>query len=438
MIDRQPVGTTTSRSDVIPGRALTATSVDLRRARLLLFAFVVATSAFAIRYYDGHDFVNNIWAPIHGLLIGYNPYDPADIQYMLRYHVPTEAGLYLPAALLLHAPLAFLSQSHNADVVAVLDVVLMWVGVLLLIPPRTPRGCLVAGSAGVFLVLSAPAQDTIFLGQLSAEAFAGLALMVASLRQDISAKWLPAVGVTLVALKPQYAIPIFIALALLRCWKVLAIAASILAVTSLPGALLFLRAAGGPSALAHTVTSNLSHLSQLPPNDLINPGNIRIDALGILSHFRAPALTGFDWMLITIAVATVFLVLALRAASDRGVRALADPYVVTAVALFIVVSLVHLSYDQLLLYLGPLVALGIAAEGGALSRRSQTVAVGGVVVAVAGIVFRSGFRSRMMDSSLSFLPIHEIWISLPTLVGVVTVAVAWALGRDALSPGTAS
>src|SRR5439155_12171547 len=148
-------------------RALTPTSVDLKRARLLLFAFAVAASALAIRYYDGHDFVNNIWAPIHGLLAGYNPYEPANLQYLLRYQVPVEAGLYLPTALMLHAPLALLSRSHSADVMAVLDVAFIWCGVLLLIRPRTARGCLVAGIGGGLLVLSAPAQDTIFLGQLS-------------------------------------------------------------------------------------------------------------------------------------------------------------------------------------------------------------------------------------------------------------------------------
>src|SRR5438552_7639437 len=191
----------TSSSDVLSVRALTPTSVDLKRARLLLFAFAVAASALAIRYYDGHDFVNNIWAPIHGLLAGYNPYEPTNLEYLLRYRVPVEAGLYLPAALVLHAPLALLSPSHSADVMAILDVALMWLGVLLLIPPRTVRACLVGGIAGFLLALSAPAQDTIFLGQLSAEAFVGLALMVATLRKDATAKWLPAVGVTLVALK---------------------------------------------------------------------------------------------------------------------------------------------------------------------------------------------------------------------------------------------
>jgi len=397
----------------------------------------VATAAFAIRYYDGHDFVNNVWAPIHGLVTGYNPYDPADIEYHLRYQVPVVAGLYLPTALLVHAPLALLSKSHSADVMAALDVALIWLGVLLLIPPRTSRGCLVAGTAGVLLVVSAPAQDTIFLGQLSAESFAGLALVVASLRKDASAKWLPGLGVTLVALKPQSAIPIFIALAVLQCWKVLARAAAILAVTSLPGAVLFIHAAGGPAAIIGTVTRNLSHLSQLPPNNLTNPGNIRIDALGILSHLGGPALTGLGWTAINLAVATGLLVLALRAVPGRGSRTLADPYVMTVVALFVVVSLVHLSYDQLLLYLGPLAALRVITESEVPSRRSRVIVAGGVALVAVGLVFRSGVRARLIDSGLSFLPIHEAWVALPTLIVFAIVGGVVALDRHTASPETA-
>jgi hypothetical protein len=415
---------------------VTATFVDVRLARLLLGAVVVATCAVAIRYYDGHDFVNNVWAPIHGLLAGHNPYDTADIEYHLRYHVPVVAGLYLPTALLVHVPLALLSQSRSADVMALLDAALIWFGVLVLIAPRTSRRCLVAGIAGALLVLSAPAQDTIFLGQLSAEAFAGFALLVASLRKDPSATWLPAIGVTLVALKPQSAIPIVVALAVLQCWKLLARAAAILVVTSLPGALLFIHAAGGPSEIIRTVTTNLNHLSRLPPNDLTNPGNIRIDALGILSHLHGLSLTGLGWTAIGFAVATGLLVLALRAVRAHGPRALTDPFVVTVVTLYIVVSLVHLSYDQLLLYLGPLTALGAATESPAPSRSSKALAAGGIALATAGIVFRSGFRSRMMESSVSFLPIHEIWVTLPTLIVVAIVGYVLALDRHATSLGT--
>ncbi len=253
-----------------------------------------------------------------------------------------------------------------------------------------------------------------------------------SLRRDASAKWLPAIGVTFVALKPQSAIPIFIAMAILRYWQVLARSAAMLAVTSLPGAVLFIHAAGSPLAMIRTVTSNLNHLSNLPPNDLTNAGNIRIDALGIVSHLGGPALAGLGWTAVNLVVASGLLLLALRAIPGRGLRTLADPYVVTVVALYIVLSLVHLSYDQLLLYVGPLAALGIRAEGEALSRRSQAVAASGIALAAAGILFRAGFRTRMMDSPLSFLPVHEIWISLPTLVGVVIVAGGLALNRAGL------
>jgi len=413
---------------------LTATPVDATWARLLLGVVVVVTSVFAIRYYDGHDFVNNVWAPIHGLLAGYNPYDTGDIEYHLRYRVPVVAGLYLPTALLVHAPLGFLSASRSADVMAVLNVALMWAGVLTLIQPRTFRTCVVAALAGAVLVVSAPAQDTIYLGQLSGWAFAGFALLVSSLRNDPSAAWVPAVGVTLVALKPQSAIPIFVALAVLQYWKALVRAAAILAVTSLPGAVMFIHTAGGPAAMMRTVSGNLNHLSQLPPNDLTNPGNIRVDALGILSHLGGPALNGLGWLVINLVVATGLLVLALRAVPGRASRTLADPYVATVVTLYIVVSLVHLSYDQLLLYLGPFAALRVMTESGATSRRLRVIAAGGVALMATGLIFRSGFRARMIQSGLSFLPIHAAWLTLPTLIVLAMVGWLVALDRRAASP----
>lgn len=394
---------------------------------------VLATSAFAIRYHDGHDFVNSVWTPVHALLAGYNPYDPENIEYHVRYNVPIAAGLYLPSALLLHAPLALLSRSQSADFMAALNAALIWFGVLLLIPPRTPRSCFVAGTAGSLLVVSASAQDTIFLGQLSAESFAGFALVVASLRSDPSAKWLPAIGVTMVALKPQSAIPVFVALAVLRYWQVLARAAAILAVTSIPGALLLFRAVDGPSAIIRTVARNLNHLAHLPPNELTNPGNIRIDALGVLSHLNGPPLTGLGWTGITFAIATVLLVLALRAV-PRSSRTLADPYVVSVVTLYIVASLIHLSYDQLMLYLGPLMALRLMAESEVLTRRYDVVAAGGVALAVAGLVFRSGFRSRIIDSGFSFLPVQKTWVTLPTLVLLAVVGCVLILDRHRYRP----
>ena len=418
----------TARVGDAPRRALTVGRVDVKRARLLLAALVLASSAFAIRYHDGHDFVNNVWAPVHGLLAGYNPYDPADVEYYLRYQVPVVAGLYLPTALLVHSPLALVKESRSADIMAALDALLIWLGVLLLIPPRTFRACTAAGFAGTLIVLSAPAQDTVFLGQLSAAAFAGLALLVASLRSDPSARWLPAVGVALVALKPQSAIPILVALAVLKESKVLARAGLILAATSLPGALLFLRVNPAPSAVIATITSNLNHLSNLPPNDLTNAANIRIDALGILSHLGGPALSGFAWTGVTFAVATVLLVAALRAMPLTS-RALPDPNVVSVVTLYIVVSLIHLSYDQLILYTGSLTALYVITESERPSHHSHLIALGGIVLAAVGLFFRSGIRALMIEVLSPVLPIYAMWLCLPTLVVLGVVAIALMLDR---------
>ena len=410
------------------GGTLEAVGADRRTALLLLGVVVVATSAFAMRYYDGQDFVYNVWAPIRGLLAGHNPYDPSDAEYFGQYQVPVVAGLYAPTALLVHAPLALLSQSRSADAMAVLNAALIWLGVLLLIPPRTAHSYFGAAAAGALVVLSAPAEITIKLGQLSGLAFAGLALLVASLRKDPSATWLPAIGATFVALKPQSMIPIFIALGVLGCRKVLLRAATILAVTSLPGAVLFIRAAGNPMAILRTIGENLDLLSRLPPGDLANPRNLRIDALGLVSHLGGPALIGLGWNLVILLVTTGLLVLAVRAC-DQDARTLADPYVATLVTLYVVASLYHLTYDQLLFYVGPLAAFGILTESNAGSRSSRVIASGGVALIGAGLVLRSGFCARMVHYGLPSLTVHKAWVTSPMLIVVALVGCAFALGR---------
>jgi hypothetical protein len=71
------------------------------------------------------------------------------------------------------------------------------------------------------------------------------------------------------------------------------------------------------------------------------------------------------------------------------------------------------------------------------SRLSEpVVAVGGVALAAAGLFFRSGFRSHMIDSERSLLPVHEAWLSLPTLLVLAIVGCVLALDRHppALEP----
>jgi hypothetical protein len=257
-----------------------------------------------------------------------------------------------------------------------------------------------------------------------------LALFVTSLRNDASATWLPAIGVTLVALKPQSAIPILLALGMLGCWQVLARAAAILAVTSVPGAVLFIAAAGSPSAIIRTVHDNLDLLARMPPANLAHPNNLHIDALGIVSHLNGPALTGIGWSLVFLIVATALFVLALGARHDRRVP-IRDPNVVTLLALYIVVSLYHLTYDQLLLYVGPLAALAVITERETPSQSSRLLAIGAVALAGTGLVFRAGFRARMINLGLSALMVHKAWVILPTLIVVALVGCVIALGHRA-------
>lgn len=399
-----------------------------RTARGLLAVVVLATSLLAIRYYDGHDFINSVWAPTRGLVDGLDPYDPADSVYPERYHVPVVSGLYLPAALLLHAPLALLSALRSADVMAILNAALLWCGVLLLIPPRRPRACLVAGVVGTFVIGSAAAQDTIYLGQLSGWAFAGLALLVASLRDRPSAVWLPAIAASLVALKPQSAIPLLAGLFILGYGTIAARAAAILTVASLPGVALFIRATGSPLAVFRVAASNLTLLSALPPTDLANPSNLRTDALGLVSHLHGPALTGPGWLVASFFVTTILFVLA-----ARGSRRNLDPFFATLLGLYVLAALYHLMYDQLLLYVGPVAATAPLARSDALTPRTRVTAIGGVALALAGVVFREGMRVRWVALGLPELLVRQAWVAVPTLVGLGVVV--WGLAHACSNSG---
>jgi hypothetical protein len=421
--------------------------LHLTIAWLLLGVVVVATTGIAVRYFDGHDFVNNVWAPIRGLLAGYNPYDPHDVGYLDRYAVPIVAGLYVPAALLLHAPLALLSRTGAAVVMALLDALMIWGGVLLLIPPQTVRSTVVAALAGAVVLMSAAAQHTISLAQLSAEAFLGFALVVATLGRGVSPRgdaapgkraaglWVTAIGATLVCLKPQSAIPMLVVLGALGYWRVLGRVALVLMVMSLPGALLFVRAAGSAPAIAQTVRGNLALVGSLPPVFLGNVNNLRVDGLGIVSQLRGPALFELVWMGVAFGASTLLFLLALYGRRARSPVTLGDPYVATLASLYVVGSLYHLTYDQILLYVGPLAAFGALMREDEPSRATEVIAGGGLVLAACGLMFRTGFRNLMMVRGLDPLAVHQAWVAGPTLIaaGIVVAATVADLLKERTS-----
>jgi|ERR1041384_2748915 hypothetical protein len=394
----------------------------LSTARWILAAFVICSSAIALRYRDGHDFTHNIWAPIHGLVNGLDPYDPGNEQYYDRYHVPVVAGPYTPAALTLFAPLALVSPPWAADIIALLSVAALWVGVVLLIPPRSARSYVVAAVAGGLVVLSAPAQDTIYLGQLSGFAFLGFAMIIAGLRRGPSATWFCAVGAALVSLKPQSGIPILVALAILGLWRVVGRAVLLLVVASLPGVVLLFRVVGSPATITRVVGDNLDLLTRLPPGDLTNPTNLRIDVLGLLAHLGGPALTGLLWTGVAFVIITMLFALVPRGSFDLDEVPLTHPYVATLVGAYLVGSLYHLMYDQVLLYVGPVAAIGLVGTRQDASLRQRFVAAGGLVLLGFGVMFRVGFRNLMMALDIPNLAVHTLWVTVPTLLSIAIVA----------------
>ena len=390
-----------------------------RRLALGVLGVTIAVTSglvLVISDYDAHDFIYSVWAPTRALLQGLNPYDPSELEYFRRYPVPIPAGFYTPAALLLHAPLALLNPAPLAYVVAALNLALIWGGVLCLIPLRTVEGCLAAAVAGTLVVFAAASDQTIELGQLSGAAFFGLALFAAGLRHNPNRVWILVLGTVLVSLKPQSGIPMLVALFALRRVDVLWRSCVILAIASLPGVLLFLSAAGSSASAIATLPANVGVMVQIVPGNLASPYNIRIDALGSLAHLNGPALVGGGWAIATMLAATALLLCALRGcARDLHHRA-GHPWLMSLLSVYIVASLYHLTYDQLLLYVGPLAAIGVAAGGSVTSRVTRLLAGGGVVLGVSGLLFRPGVITRIADAGVPPWLLHDVRVAGPTIL----------------------
>ena len=243
-------------------------AIDSWAARSVLIAVIVVTTVYAVRANNnGVDFANNVWGPARGLLSGRNPYDPANSSYLRRYDLSLVGGLYTPSVLLLHLPLAALSKARASGVIAVLDALLVWAGVLLLVRPRSSESILVATLLGALLVASATVQDSVAFGQIAPWAFFGFALLVRTIAAPFS-PWWPALGVVLISLKPQSLLPVFVVLTLLAAWGVMLRALALIAATSLPGLALLLHAAGSPAAVGRTVRDNLRYFAHIPEDDL--------------------------------------------------------------------------------------------------------------------------------------------------------------------------
>jgi hypothetical protein len=399
-------------------------SSSQRRVAVVFMVLCVAAScAFVIsQRTTGKDLIETVWAPGRALLRGVSPFDPTRLAYQRAYRVTHIAPFNTPSAYLLLAPLLAVRARMAVDLMRVVNPLLVWSGVLILIRPRTAAGFVAAGVAGAGILATYASQDLELLGQLSPLAFVGVALLLVSwdARRGL---WWSVAGTVLISLKPQYAAPVFLLLVMCGAWRVAIRAAVVLAVTSVPALVLFLRAAGSISTAWATVGSNLRFFDHLNEDNLAYRGNTRIDLLGLLAHLRGPALNSLGWSLLVLGLASALLALGLRRRCQPALAAFRpDAVVATMWATYLVVSLYHQPYDAIVLFAGPLVALGAVVAGRPVGRGELIVLAGGLLLEIAEILAR--YPGRLVPSFGPFALTGSWANTLPSAIACVAAVVS--------------
>jgi hypothetical protein len=192
----------------------------------------------------GRDFAINVWIPTHALIANMDPYDPQDTKVRTHYHRDVPASLYTPSILLFLLPISSLSLSNAAEAMNIVNILLLWLSLLVLIPPRDIRSCIIVALLGLVTIGGYAAETGLSFGQPIGLVTFGLALVVRALAFGAGDLVL-AGGLVLLLTKAQFGVPIVILVLALRRWRAAVAAIVVTAITSLPFTVLLVRAAGG-------------------------------------------------------------------------------------------------------------------------------------------------------------------------------------------------
>lgn len=392
----------------------------------------VGSSANALRVRgDGNDFVVAIWAPMRALIHGVDPFSG---QHMIdgidARHVA--APLYAPLLYVVHLPALVASQATARTASGFLAVVLLWIAVTLLLTPTTPAGWLGVALIGSITLSTMAMHNVIDLGQFTTWQLFGLALAIFATRTQ--RPWIAAVGIALAALKIQLALPLAVGLVLVGHRRLVARAAVVLAIGSVPGAIAAVVAAGGPIDLARSLADNYRIYNKLPFNDVASPASTRIDALAVLSRLSGPALGGLLWSLLLFVLAAALAAVALEPVR-RGVvaRPLEDARVWWIVLALAIVPLYHQPYDPLFAVV-PIALL--CRSWPELGRRTRWLLAGaGAALTVAELLGTLANQRRIVDAlSVSSHSVETLFFVLPTMLLVGAAVMAAHCLRTETSP----
>jgi Glycosyltransferase family 87 len=301
------------------------------------------------------DFRANLYYPIRWFLDGGSPYDGGHAETYGTAHFPP----YSPATLLVHLPFALPSLAVARIVwyvvLALLTVPLA--ALTLRLAGRPPAGAAVFAVA-TLVCLSRPGLWSLLLGQYTVPLVLGAYAAIA-LRD--TRPWLAALGLAYTTIKPTIGAPLAALLLVDGQIALVARAAVLAAIGTLPVLALLAARAGGVVALVHQMQTELGVFSAR--DDVAAAGGgFRIDVSAVFARLGMP-LGGTGELVVAIVVFTVG-ALAIRALRQRPGH---EPFVwATILVLTVLLCTYHNAYD-LVFVAWPLAAALLAPRRRALA-----------------------------------------------------------------------
>jgi len=330
------------------------------------------------------DFEIAVYYPARAFLDGLDPYEQH--AYMARYPVQAPFPPFLPAALLVHAPLALLPPATSSTLYLYLSLALVFVSARLALAfTGRPTAAAVVTVAALAL-LSRPGRLALRLGQLTFEPVSGTC---GALYFDTRAPWLAGCGLFLASIKPTFGIPLGVLMLAQRQLRSVFIGlALILAVNSAVAIILIDRAGGVDQFRAHV--AGAFDASRQGIVETSNPvmTSLRADAASLIGRARgrplsaqAQAVVGLAVLASAVAVLTMF-----GSGRGRTPEGLAAGFICVAV----LVSGYHQAYDLSLLLLPAVVLARSSGRSGPAALPFRPVLLGLLLILGANYASSEG------------------------------------------------
>jgi hypothetical protein len=418
-----------SRRNLLLGCAVFATAVIVAVLRV-----TTLSEAFGVRLsmpWAMNDFKSAIYCPVALFLQGGNPYDRA--QFLQFCPVRDVFPLYLPATLIVHAPLGVLPIDAATLLYFCLTAALSLTIVFLALRLTGGEASLASVLFGAgLLLLSRPGQWNWLLGQ------PGLELAIASYVAVYWARRAPLVSGLALAVsmyKPTFGVPL--ALLMLVRGDVRATAAGLAFATVLnmvPLSLLLQRAGGLEAFTTDLLRSQRVWQGVVDPSTQV----YGVDAPSLLSRLLGRRLSLGTYLSVSLGV------LGVAAAALRSIRRMEDPksahLSATLVCLAVLLSVHHHAYDLVLL-VGPVIhVITSSMPSGVLTSRVRAGLLSLYALLGANYVTTQSVLHRLEPQSLLWVGLASInsallLVTFLTYIGLVITRARAVASTPAGAPG---